>query len=216
MSKGFFLTGVFQLVSNDSTGASWTGSAFSRRLARAMPAACVAIRAISSLRHVAAAREAPRPVHDHAHAKAVVLGVDDVLDAAVAGEDELVAVAVDADVGVARAGLLGGRERRIREIAQLGVRGIAEEHRHGPRTGGRPKHEHGLDELTTVDHRKPLRGARDRKTPRAYYEAYLSADRKTTNWRRWFGVRDERADLRTGSPLARNGVRRGQTGSDSV
>ena len=57
------------------------------------------------LRDDAAARESPGAVDDHAHAEAVVLGVDDVLDPAVAGEDELVAVAVDADVGVAGARL---------------------------------------------------------------------------------------------------------------
>ena len=48
MSKGFFLTGVFQLVSYDSTGDSLTGSAFTFRLARAIAAACAATRAISS------------------------------------------------------------------------------------------------------------------------------------------------------------------------
>ena len=46
-----------------------------------------------------AAGEAPRAIDDHAHAETVVFRVDDVLDAAVAREDELVAVAIDADVG---------------------------------------------------------------------------------------------------------------------
>jgi hypothetical protein len=55
------------------------------------------------LRDHAAAGKAPRAVDDDANAEAVIFGVDDVLHATVAGEEELHAVAVDPDVGVARA-----------------------------------------------------------------------------------------------------------------
>ena len=48
ISNGLFFTGVFQVVSYDSTGDSLTGSAFTCRFARAMAAACAATRAISS------------------------------------------------------------------------------------------------------------------------------------------------------------------------
>ena len=102
----------------------------------------------------AAAGEAPRAVHDHAHAEAEVLGVDDVLHAAVAGEDELVAVAVDPDVGVGRAGLFRGGQRRVGEILQLLV-GSGEERRRGPQRGGRAQRNHRLHELASIDHEKP-------------------------------------------------------------
>ena len=49
ISNGFFSTGVFQWVSYGSTGASRTGSRLMARLAFAMPTACAATRAISSL-----------------------------------------------------------------------------------------------------------------------------------------------------------------------
>jgi hypothetical protein len=65
------------------------------------------------LRHDAAAGKSPGAVDDYSHAEAVVLGVGKTLDSAVAGEDELVAVPIDADVGVRRPGLLRGGERGI-------------------------------------------------------------------------------------------------------
>ena len=69
------------------------------RLARAMAAACAATRAISSVVTTLLLAN-PGPVHDRPDAKAVILGVDDVLHRAIAGEDELIAVAVDADVSI--------------------------------------------------------------------------------------------------------------------
>ncbi len=107
------------------------------------------------LRHHAAAGEAPRPVDDDAHAEAVVLGVDDVLDAAVAGEDELDVVAVDADVGVARADLLRRRERGVGEVAQLG-RGLRGQERvRRPNRARGTKRDHGLDESSAINHGGP-------------------------------------------------------------
>ncbi|MEJ2257933.1 MAG: hypothetical protein P8X98_13210 [Woeseiaceae bacterium] len=53
-------------------------------------------------RHVGCGREPPGPVGNHAHADADRLGIDDVVDARLLRRDELVQVAADACVGVAR------------------------------------------------------------------------------------------------------------------
>ena len=100
----------------------------------------------------AAAREAPRAVDDDAHAEAVVLGVDDVLDAPVAGEDELVAVAIDADVGVRRAGLLRSRKRGIGQIAQFARGRKRQEHVRAARPRGGAQRDHRLHETSAVNH----------------------------------------------------------------
>ena len=99
----------------------------------------------------AAAGETPGPVDEHADAEAEVLGVDDVLHAAIAREEELVAVAVDADVGVGRAGLLRGGQRGVGEPLELLV-GRGEQHRGGPQRRGRPERNHRLHELASIDH----------------------------------------------------------------
>ena len=108
------------------------------------------------LAHHAAAGKAPGAVDDQADAETMVVRVGDVLHTAVPGEDELIAVAVDADVRVRRAELLGGGQRGVGEVAELG-RALPEQHlRRGRR--GRSEHDHGLDELATVDHRGILTG----------------------------------------------------------
>ena len=107
----------------------------------------------------AAARETPGPVDDDAHAEAVVLGVDDVLDAAVAGEDELDVVAVDADVGVARADFLRRRERRIGEVAQLGGGLRGKERVRRPNRARGTERDHGLDESSAINHGDPRSSA---------------------------------------------------------
>jgi hypothetical protein len=90
---------------------------------------------------LAAGGEAPRAVDEHAHAEAGGLVVDEPLNAVLAREDVLRAVATDPTVRVLRAGGLGRIERAHGELLEarivdrevVGVGGSAEERGGGPR-----------------------------------------------------------------------------------
>ena len=91
------------------------------RVAFATATAFFAAPATPSFVSVRVARESPRSVDERANAAAHRVGVGDVDDLLLAGLNEVLAVASDANVGVVGAGHLRGVERVHHELARRGV-----------------------------------------------------------------------------------------------
>ncbi len=119
-SKALRSIGVRQrdLAHDPCCGASCTGVSWSltAALALAMATAASAVRDAGFWRESIGRGKAPTAVGDHANARAVALGVDDVLDLVLARDDELVEIAADAHVGIGRAFFGGGIERGVGEF----------------------------------------------------------------------------------------------------
>jgi hypothetical protein len=81
----------------------------------------------------------PSTVDDDPDAEAVVLRIDDVLHAPVTGEDELVAITIDPDVGVSRPGLFRRSEGSVCQVAELIGWRAREQHGRRTRAGGGAK-----------------------------------------------------------------------------
>ena len=160
-SNGSRVNALVHVVTTLSAPASVTLreaiAAFAFAIATARSATAVADAGV----HAVAGGEAPRAVHQHAQAEAAARRSRDALHLPLARGDRLAAVAVDADVGVARAERGGARERGLRDVHTERVVGRARledvrPRRHGGRRDGRGG---GREELTAGLHGRIIAGS---------------------------------------------------------